>query len=223
MTTQPKRRRRKTPLTRDEVLASAVAVADEVGAEKLSMRRIARELGVEAMSLYNHVKNKDDLLDGMVERVVAEITVPEVGGDWREQMRQRAASAHAVLMTHPWAAMLLMSRMNVGPVMLRYVDRTIGCLREAGFSYAVADYAWNTLDAHIYGFTLQRLNFPLEPDAYAETAEAYLPQLPPETYPYLRGMSEEVMSGRHDGMQELSFGVELILDGLGRVLGGGEA
>jgi AcrR family transcriptional regulator len=135
-------------------------LADAGGIEALSMRKLAADLGVEAMSLYNHVKNKDDILDGLVERVAAQIEVPKIGGDWKREMRKRASSAHKVLMHHRWAAMLLMSRVNIGPVMLRYVDATLGCLREAGFSHVMADHAWNTLDSYIYGFTLQALNFP---------------------------------------------------------------
>ncbi|MCO4762019.1 MAG: TetR/AcrR family transcriptional regulator C-terminal domain-containing protein [Myxococcales bacterium] len=217
MSTDKRKRRRTTPLSRDQILRSAVEVADADGVRGLSMRKIARKLGVEAMSLYNHVKNKDDILDGMVEIVVADIAVPEVGGDWQESMRRRALSAHETLMAHPWAAMMLMSRVNVGPVVLAYVDRTIGCLIEAGFSYALADYAWNTLDAHIYGFTLQRLNFPFEPDEFADTAESFMPQMPPAELPYLLGMAQEVIAGRHDGVQELGFGLDLIIAGLERL------
>jgi hypothetical protein len=111
------------------------------------------------MSLYNHVASKEDLLDGLVELVASEMEVPgklqATGGDWKAVMRRRATSAHAVLMRHPWATMLFVSRVNIGPNMLRYVDRTIGCLREAGFSYPMADHAWTALDAYTYGFTLQ--------------------------------------------------------------------
>lgn len=212
-----KRRRRSTPLTRNIVLATALKIADAGGIESLSMRKVAQELKVEAMSLYNHVKNKDDILDGIIELVVSEIEVPTIGGDWRAAMRQRSLSAHEVLMRHSWATMLLMSRPNVGPAMLRYVDATIGCLRAAGFSFALADYAWNALDSHLYGFTLQQLNFPFEPDEYADAAENFLPMLPQDQYPHLYALSMEVMKGRHDGRNQLSFGLDLILDGLDRL------
>jgi hypothetical protein len=132
-------------------------------------------------------------------------------------MRQRALSAHAVLMRHPWATMLFVSRVNIGPNMLRYVDRTIGCLREAGFSYPMADHAWTALDAYTYGFTLQKLNFPLEPSEYASAAKGFLPLIPVEQFPYLNGMSQEVIAARHDGMHQLELGLELILDGLERL------
>lgn len=131
-------------------------------------------------------------------------------------MRRRALSAHAVLMRHPWATMLFVSRLNIGPHMLRYVDATIGCLRAAGFSYPMADHAWTALDAYIYGFSLQKRNFPLDPAEYARAAKSFLPLIPASQFPHLNGMSQEVIAGRHDGLHQLEFGIELILDGLER-------
>ena len=206
--------RKRTPLTRDRVLARATKIADKGGIGALSMRKLAQELKVEAMSLYNHVQNKEDILAAIVDTVIGEIEVPIIGDDWRSAMRRRASSAHEVLLRHPWAAMQLMSRINIGPSALRYVDATLGTLREGGFSFVLADHAWNTLDSYIYGFTLQRLNFPFEPDENAAVAEEYQPQLPADLYPHLTGLSAEVMEGRYDGVHELSFGLELILDGL---------
>ncbi len=211
--TQKKIVRRKL-LSREKVLGAALEMADAGGIESLSMRNLAQTLKVEAMSLYNHVSNKEAILDGLVELVVSEIGVPAVGDDWRTTMRQRARSAHAVLMRHPWATMLFVSRMNIGPNMLRYVDATIGCLRAAGFSYPMADHAWNALDAYIYGFTLQKLNFPLDPAQYATAATQFLPLIPVAQFPYLNGMSQEVIAGRHDGLHQLELGLELPLDGL---------
>ncbi|MDF1755163.1 MAG: TetR/AcrR family transcriptional regulator C-terminal domain-containing protein [Verrucomicrobiales bacterium] len=202
------------PLSRERVLQAAVRLADEVGIESLSMRKLGQELGVEAMSLYRHVANKDEILDGIVDIVAGEIELPALQGDWKAEMRRRANSAHHVLMSHPWATMLIVSRVNTGPAMLRYVDATIGCLREAGFTYALADHAWNAIDSHIYGFTLQKLNFPFAPEEYAEVAKAYIDQIPVEQYPYLNGMSREVIDGKHDGLQDFAFGLDLLLDGL---------
>lgn len=213
--TQPKPPR--VPLSKERVLTAAVALADEVGIEALSMRRLGERLGVEAMSLYKHVANKEDILDGIVDIVVGEISAPAIGGDWRAAMRQRAISAHAVLLRHPWATMLLVARANVGPAMLRYVDATIGCLRAAGFSYATADHAWNAIDSHVYGFTLQELNFPFEPEQYAAMAKTYLPQLPPDQFVHLRGLSQQVIDGEHDGLHDFEFGLDLLLDGLERL------
>lgn len=210
-TRKPKKR---APLSKDRVLHTAAALADKIGIVALSMRRLGQELGVEAMSLYKHVANREDILDGIVDLVVREIEVPTIGGDWQAAMRRRATSAYAVLLRHPWVTMLLVSRANVGPAMLRYVDATIGCLREAGFSYALADHAWNAIDNHVYGFTLQQLNFPFQPDEYAAAAAGFLPQLPAGKYPYLRAMSEQVIAGLHSGRHDFEFGLELILAGL---------
>lgn len=215
-TTRPRTR---APLSRERVLSTAVGLADRGGLESLSMRKLAGALRVEAMSLYHHVANRDDLLDGMVERVVSEIEAPAPGVHWKEALRRRAISAHAVLGRHPWATALLMSRINVSPVMLHYIDATVGCLRQAGFSIALADRAWNALDCYIYGFTLHEQKFPVDPAEYASAAQHFLPMLPPETYPYMREMSEKVADGSYDGRMDFGFGLELILDGLERLLG----
>ena len=212
------------PLSKERILFAAIALADEGGIETLSMRKLGQQLGVEAMSIYNHVPNKDAILDGMVDMVAGEIAVPSEnarpadGVDWKTAMRRRAISAHAVLVRHPWASALIVSRVNVGPAMLRYVDSTIGVLRNAGFSYDLVDRAWNAMDSHIYGFTLQELNFPFEPDEYADVAAEYRPQLPADDYPYLAELTELVMSKRHDGVAKFEFGLDLMLDGLERRL-----
>jgi len=203
-------------LSRERVLRAAVRLADEGGIESLSMRKLAQDLGVKAMSLYNHVANKDDLLDGIVDIVVSEIEVPNLGVDWKTAMRRRAMSAHEVLLRHPWSTMPLVSRVNVGPAMLRYVDATLGCLREAGFSLETADRAWNAIDSHIYGFTLQELNFPFETEEYSEAAKNGLSLIPADKYPYLNRLTHDVIEGRYDGIHDFEFGLELILNGLDR-------
>ncbi len=181
------------------------------------MRKLAQELGVEAMSLYNHVANKDDILDSIVDLVVSEMALPELGLDWKTAMRQRATSAHAVLLRHPWAALAIMSRLNVGPAMLRYVDATLGCLRQAGFSIQMTDHAWNAIDSHIYGFTLQELNFPLDAPDYSAAAANYLSRIPAEQYPYLNQLTVQVIEGAYDGLHDFEFGLELLLAGLDRL------
>jgi AcrR family transcriptional regulator len=208
------------PLTRERVLRAAIDAADQGGIDALSMRKLAQSLQVEAMSLYNHVANKDEVLDGITDLVVAEIEVPARDADWRAAMRRRANSAHAMLKRHPWASMLIVSRANVGPAMLRYVDATIGCLREAGFSYELADRAWNAIDSHIYGFTLQELNFPFDPSEYARAAREFLPMIPADQFPYLNALSQQVISGEHHGVHDFEFGLELILDGLEAIRAG---
>lgn len=204
------------PLSRERIIHTALRLADEGGIEVLSMRRLAQELGVKAMSLYNHVANKDDLLDGIVEMVVSEIEIPDLDINWKISMQRRATSAHEVLLRHPWATMLLVSRVNVGSAMLRYVDATLGCLYEAGFSLEMADHAWNAIDSHIYGFTLQEQNFPFETTEYSEAAAEGLALLPANKYPYLNRLTHYVIEGRHDGIHDFEFGLELILDGLER-------
>jgi AcrR family transcriptional regulator len=205
------------PLSRDRVLGAALRLADEGGIESLSMRKLAQDLGVKAMSLYNHVANKDDIIDGIVDIVVSEIEVPVPGTDWKTAMRRRAISAHTALLRHSWATMPIVSRVNVGPAMLRYVDATLGCLYEAGFSLEMADRAWNAIDSHIYGFTLQELNFPFEAAEYSEAAKNGLSLIPADKYPYLNQLTHYVMDGRYDGLHDFEFGLELILDGLDRV------
>jgi AcrR family transcriptional regulator len=206
------------PLSRERVLQAALQLADQEGLESLSMRNLAQTLGVKAMSLYNHVANKDDLIDGIVDMVVSEIGVPSLAIDWRTAMRQRATSAHKVLLRHPWATLPLVSRMNLGPAMLHYLNTTLGCLREAGFSIEMADHAWNVIDSHIYGFTLQELNFPIEPTEYVAAAESALSLIPADKYPYLNELTHHVIEGHYDGLHDFELGLELILEGLDQLL-----
>ncbi|MFI5499517.1 TetR/AcrR family transcriptional regulator C-terminal domain-containing protein [Nocardia asteroides] len=208
----------RTPLTRDHVLRAAIGIADQDGLDALSMRRLAKAVGVEAMSLYNHVANKDDLLDGIIDLVVAEISVPAAGGDWQAELRRRAISAHEVLLRHRWATGLLGSRVNVGPAMLRYIDATLACLVTAGFTYEQADRAWNALDSHIYGFTLQAVNFPLDPTEYVSAARHFLPLIPPETHPHMHALTTLVINGTHSGLADFTFGLDLLLHGLNTLL-----
>ena len=205
------------PLTRVRVLRAALTLADTDGLDALTMRALGAALGVKAMSLYNHVKDKEDVLDGIVELVVSEIEAPSPAAPWREAMERRAHSAHGVLMRHPWACGLLMSRVNVSPSMLTYIDATLACLTRAGFSLPMADHAWNAMDCFIYGFTLQRLNFPFAPKDYAAAAAGYLPSLSAAQYPAMHALTVQVATGGHDGVQSLDFGLGLILDGLERL------
>jgi len=207
---------RRAPLSRERVLRAAVALADHSGIESLTMRRLGQELGVEAMSLYNHVANKDDILDGIVDLVLSDIDVPPSGTDWKPAMRHRAISAHEVLLAHPWAAMLVMSRYNIGPGMTRYLDATLGRLREGGFSIEGALDAWNTLDSHLYGFTLQELNLPFDVSETQQVSASVLPQIPADEFPHVAEVITHVMqSGRAENFQ---FGLDLILDGLEAIL-----
>ncbi len=208
------------PLSRERVLHAALEIADQGGLAVLTMRKLAEALGVKAMSLYNHVASRDAIVDGLVEIVVGEIALPAIGGDWKAAMRERAASAHKVLRLHPWAALAILSRLNTGPAMLRYVDASLGCLAEAGFSLQQADHGLNAIDNHVYGFTLQELNFPIEAHDYAAIAATFLPQLPADRYPHLNGLTLEVIARRYDGLHVFGFGLAFILDGLERTLTG---
>ena len=205
------------PLSRERVLRMALLLADTGDIEAMSMRKIAQALGVQAMSLYNHVANKDDILDGIVDLVIGEIEVPDLASDWKVAMRRRSVSAHEVLLRHPWSAIVIMARVNVGPASLRYIDATLGCLINAGFSFVMADRAWNAIDSHIYGFTLQELKFPFQPEDYSEAAKTGLPLIPAEKYPYMNAMTLEIIEKKYDGISNFEFGLEIILDGLDRL------
>jgi AcrR family transcriptional regulator len=206
------------PLSRERVLRAAVAFADENGIGSLSMRKLGEVLGVEAMSLYNHVANKEELLDGMVDLVFSEIDLPSGGADWRPAMRQRAVSARQALSRHRWAIGLMESRTSPGPATLRHHDTVIGSLREAGFSVGMAAHAFSVLDSYIYGFALQQASLPFETgEETAELAQAILMQMPPDEYPHLTELTvEHVLQPGYDYGDEFEFGLDLVLDGLER-------
>lgn len=209
----------RTPLSRERVLRAAVNLADTGGIESLSMRRLGQELGVEAMSLYNHVANKDDILDGIVDLVFGEIRLPPPDVDWKSAMRQRALSARDVLRRHPWAIGMLDSRRNPGLATLRHHDGVIGRLRAAGFSIAMAAHAFSALDSYIYGFVLQQQSLPFETSAeVAEIADEILRRFPIEAYPHLGEMiTQHALQPGYDYADEFAFGLDLILDGLERL------
>ena len=206
-------------LTRDRVLLAAIDLADEGGDEALTMRGLGRALGVEAMSLYNHVANKDDLLDGMVDLVFAESAPPPRGAGWKAAMRQRAIAAREVLARHPWAIGLMESRRRPGPATLRHHDAVIGCLREAGFSVAMAAHAYSVLDSYVYGFALQQASLPFEtPEEVVAVAESIMREFPADAYPHLAELTvEHVLRPGYDYADEFAFGLDLILGGLERV------
>jgi len=186
--------RGKKSLNRGKILKAALRLADSQGIEQLSMRKLAKTLNVEAMSLYNHVASKDKLIDGLLDHVVSEFELPRTDQHWQTAMRVRAVSAHQVLMKHPWAALLMLSRVNVGQSILAWTDATIGCLR-----------------------ALHKINEPVSPMEYADSAQKYLPQIPQDTYPYLNAMATQIADGSHSGINDFEFGLNLILDGLERL------
>jgi AcrR family transcriptional regulator len=219
MATQPKTTREpRLPLTRERVLGTAMDMADADGIESLSMRRIASALGVEAMSLYNHVANKDDVLDGLADLAVGEIDVPSSDDDWRAAMRRRAVSIRDMLERHPWAGAVIESRRNPSPARTRYPEAVIRSLREAGFSVPMAIHAFFTLDSYVYGFALHLTSLPSgTPEELTEITEAVLNGLPSAEYPYLREViTDYVLKDGYHYADEFAFGIELILGGLER-------
>jgi AcrR family transcriptional regulator len=223
MAGQPNRSKTKrAPLTRERVLRAAIALADDRGATALTMRNVAKELGVEAMSLYNHVANKDDLLDGMVDLVFSEIEPPEAGGDWKTELRQRAMATRAALARHRWAIGEMEGRTDHGPANMRVHDAVLGCLRAAGFSYEMTVHAYSLQDAYIYGFALQESDMSSRtPGDFADEAQrqmrAYASVL--ADYPYVADVvGGHVAKVGYDYDQEFLFGIEVILDRLEQLL-----
>ena len=210
----PPRRR----LSRDLVLRAAVAHADAVGLEALTMRTLADMLGVAPMALYRHVANKDDLVDAMVDVVFGEIGVPAGAGDWKTAMRRRAIAVRQALSRHPWAIGLMESRRTPGPANLRHHDAVIGRLRAAGFDVQMAAHAYSLLDSYIYGFALTKRNLPFETSAQVgDVAEAMLAPFPVTEYPNLvEFLSEHVMQPGYDYGDEFEYGLDVILDALER-------
>ncbi len=214
----PADREPRSPLNRERVLRAALHLADERGIDALTMRELGQRLGVEAMSLYNHVDNKDDLLDGMIDLVVSEIDLPSGGVDWRPAMRRRAVSAREVFARHPWASALIDSRESSGPERMRYFEWVLGTLRRAGFSVELAVRAFSAIDSYVYGFGRQQLNISAgEGDATPEEmAEAFLVAIPADVFPNLREVTEHMLRAGYDESADFEFGLGLILDGLER-------
>ncbi|MBB5800335.1 AcrR family transcriptional regulator [Saccharothrix ecbatanensis] len=204
-------------LTRDRVLTTAIQLADESGLHALSMRKLAGELGVEAMSLYNHVTSKEDLFDGVSDLVIGEINTPSVGEPWRNAMHRRAVSAHQVLRQHHWAVGMIASRQLVGPLQLAHYDATLGCLHVAGFSYRLAGHALSLIDSHVFGFLVRRLDLPFDPDKMDAWVERNMPQIDPAKYPHVHALAQRIIDAEYQDA-DFEFGLELILDGLEKLL-----
>jgi AcrR family transcriptional regulator len=208
------------PLSRERILTGALAVADAGGLDRLTIRSLAQELGVKPMSVYYYVKNKDEILDGLVDLVFTEIDLPQPTGDWREEMSRRARSAREVLGRHPWSIALLESRTSPGPATLRHHDATIAALRAGGFSIAQTAHAYALLDAFVYGFAVQEASLPFEgPDGAAQVAEPIIALMGSGEYPHLVEFAEQhALLPGYDFGDEFDFGLDLILDGLAQLL-----
>ncbi len=222
MTTTPSKKKSRKRLSRAGVLDAAIALADERGIEEVTMRKLAKKLGVEAMSLYNHVANKNDLLDEMIDVVFSEIEPPAAGGDWKAELRNRAVSTREALLRHPWAVGEMEGRANHGPSNLKVHDAVLGCLRAAGFSIEMTVRAMSVQDAYIYGFALQQT------DMASQTPEDFAAEAQRQMADYADALADypnlvEVVGGYvaksgYDYEAEFLFGLDVILDGLERLL-----
>ena len=216
-TTGPERR---PQLTRQRVMTVAIELADRDGIDSISMRKLAQELGVEAMSLYTHVRNKEDLLDGMVDAVIGQIPISADGAGWKASLRQMALAARSVILRHPWAARTIETRSAPGPAALRYVNAVIGIFREGGFSIAQAHHGLHILGSRALGFTQDLFDDSgdLDPETAARLADAL-----GATHPYVVEMALAVTHsgalGPCDDDAEFEFALDLILDGLARLQG----
>jgi AcrR family transcriptional regulator len=207
----------RAPVTRDRAVRVAVALADAGGIESLSMRKLAAELGIEAMSLYYHVKNKNDLLDGMLDVVYSEFSTPRSGDDWIPAMRARAESTRDVLARHPWA-ITIKARTSPGPATLGHLDAVIGCLRTAGLSMSLTGHAMSLLDSYVQGFAQQEASLPLDPtgDIGVATEDIIAQQTDmAKAFPHLAAMAVElILQPGYAYGNEFEFGLNLVLDGI---------
>ena len=203
-------------LSKHTVVLEAIRLADREGVDGLSMRRLADALEAGAMSLYHYVANKDELLDAMTDVVFEEIELPSEETDWQSAMRRRAVSARQALARHPWAIGLMESRTSPGPANLRHHEAVIACLRKAGFSVLMATHANWLLDSYVYGFALQASSLPFDTaDELADMAEdVYLPQLPPDEFPYLNESAAALAAAGFDPTEQFTFGLDLVLAAL---------
>jgi AcrR family transcriptional regulator len=214
--------RAREPLTKGRILRASVALADEVGVESLSMRRLAQELGVVPMALYKHVANKDELFDGMIDVVVGEIDPPIEGADWKTTMRERILSARRALLRHPWASSVLESRGEPTPTVIGYTDSMMGVFLDGGFSVDLMHHAMHVMGSRILGFSQELFDdtasMPADEAAEIWTQMAeYYPNIA-KLIPVAMGTHEEpVVGGGCDDQFEFEFALDLVLEGLERL------
>src|SRR5919112_3181216 len=208
---------RRPRLDRERVLRGAVDVADRGGLAALTIRSLADELGVKPMSVYYYVKNKEEILDGIVDLVFSEIELPTVGGDWRTELTRRARSARQVLRRHPWAIPLLESRTSPGPATLRHHDAVLGTLRAGGFAAAGTAHAYALLDAFLYGHAVQEASLPFEgPEGPTEVAPQVVEAMSlAGDFPHLTEMmASYYLQPGYDFADEFQVGLDAVLDAL---------
>lgn len=201
-------------LTAERVVQAAAAVADREGLHGVSMRRVGRELGVEAMSLYHHVASKDALLDALGDWLMERVERPPADVAWREGIRVRCHSLRAVMREHPWGPAIVESRRAPGLALLGHLEAVLDCLHRGGFQVQLAAHAFSVLDAYVYGFVLTEQSLPFEPgggvDALAEEMA-----VPADVFPRMAAFIEQAIVGRsYDYGDEFAYGLELVLDGL---------
>jgi AcrR family transcriptional regulator len=207
----------RVPLNRERVLSAAIALADESGIESLSMRKLAERLGVEAMSLYNHIANKNDLLEGIVEAVAGEIVTPADDVDWKKAIHEVAISAHESLLRHPWASGLWMGT-SPGPARMRYGDSLLAAFRGAGFSKDLTYHAYHIVESYVLGFTTQMLNFrAVDESQFEDVVAGFIRGDYAEEFPHFTEHALQHMEPRDDGVNAVELGLDLILDGLERL------
>src|SRR6266511_3967358 len=206
------------PLSRDRILQAALELTDEGGIESLTMRKLGQALGFEAMSLYNHVANKDDVLDGILDLVLDESEPPSPAGDWDAAIRTSAISVHEALRRHPWSCTLLMAPGRIRPARLRYMDLLLGRLREAGFSAETTYHAYHVLDGHIFGFSLWETSHSYTAEEASNLAAKFAQTITADTYPYLHEHAQQHFGeGPHREVSAFELGLDLILDGLKKI------
>ncbi|HSP73080.1 MAG TPA: TetR/AcrR family transcriptional regulator C-terminal domain-containing protein [Gaiellaceae bacterium] len=210
------KRKAREQLSRERVLRAALRLVDTRGLEALSMRKLAQDLGVEAMSLYNHVENKEDIVAGILDLVGEDVEPPAEGIDWKTALRQRAIAAHEAFARRPWAARIWMSSSRPSPERFAHGDAVLRCLREAGFSPGLTYRAFHLLEGYTLGYTLQQSDFPYSGKEVEQIAERFLRDFPADDYPYLAEHIEQHLEP-HGEAGSFEFGLDLILDGLERL------
>jgi AcrR family transcriptional regulator len=213
----PSKPNKRAPLTRERVLQAALRFADRHGLEALTMRKLANDLGVEAMSLYNHVENKEDLVAGILDLVVAEVDPPSEELDWKPALRERALAVRAAFARHPWAARVWMSASTPSPDRFAHADAVLRCLRKAGLSPVVTSHAYHVIDGYTLGYTLQQLDLPYDRQQLKQVAGDILHDFPVDTYPDLAQHIRQHLEHDETEPGSFEFGFDLILDGLERL------
>lgn len=210
----------KVQMSRERVISAAVELADQIGIDPLTIRKLAEEIGVGPMTIYHYVDNKEDIIDGMVDAVFAEIDLPPEDLEWDEAIRVRCRSARDVLAAHPWAAPLMESRLNPGPATLGHHDAVIGCLRRTGMDWSLLALAYASIDAYVYGFALQEAGLPFNTEEeMAEVATMMVDNFPSDAFPNLAAFTfDHVLQSGYSFAAQFDAGLDLILEGLSKRL-----